>query len=247
MVPAASAVAVPVVALGEDLGGGSVGLLYAGMAVLALALVGGRTYADRRRQAALRTWASAAGWTYHGVDATLVNRWRGTPFGVGNTRRATEVVSGPVGERHAISFKYQYVTGSGKNRTRHTRHVVAVFLPRLLPVLELTPDGIAAKLVKAFGGQDIRFESEAFNRAWRVSSEDPRFAHDIVTPRTMERLLRPDVAGTCIRFAGDAVLTWSSGRPTLEDIVPRATILDGLVDAVPAYVWEDRGYYAGGR
>ena len=234
-------------AAGEELGGASVGLMFAGMAVLSLALVVGGIYADRRRQEAVRAWATSAGWTYHGVDATLVHRWRGTPFGVGNTRRATEVVSGPVGGRHAISFKYQYVTGSGKNRTRHTRHVVAVFLPKLLPVLELTPDGIAAKLVKALGGQDIRFESEAFNRAWRVSSEDPRFAHDIVTPRAMERLLLPDVAGTCIRFAGDAVITWSSGRPKVENIVARAAILDSLVDAIPAYVWEDRGYYASGR
>lgn len=235
------------VAAAGDLTRGSVGLFYAGMAVLAAALVVGGIYAERRRQAALRAWAAAAGWTYHGTDHTLVHRWRGTPFGVGSARRATEVLSGPVGGSHAVSFRYQYTTGSGKNRTRHTRHVVAVFLPRLLPVLELTPDGLAAKIVKAFGGQDIRFESEAFNRAWRVTSDDPRFAHDVVTPRTMERLMLPDVADTCIRFAGDAVLTWSTGRPRVETIVPRATVLDGLVDAIPPYVWEDRGYYAGGR
>lgn len=228
-------------------GGGTVALFYVGMALLAAALVVGGIYAERRRQAALRAWAAATGWTFHGADATLVGRWHGTPFGVGSARKATEVLSGPVGGRHAVSFKYQYTTGSGKNRTRHTRHVVAVFLPRLLPVLELTPDGVGAKIVKAFGGQDIRFESEAFNRTWRVTSEDPRFAHDVINPRTMERLMLLDVAGTCIRFAGDAVLTWSTGRPAVEQIIPRAAILDGLVDAIPAYVWEDRGYYAGGR
>ena len=124
-------------------------------------------------------------------------------------------------------------------------HVVAVPLPAYLPTLELTAEGVGAKLAKAFGGQDIEFESEDFNRAWRVEAGDAKFAHDVVHPRLMERLLRADARGVSLRVEGTDLLSWSSGSQQLDAIAGRLQVMCALVDAIPRFVWQDHGYDPG--
>jgi len=210
-----------------------------------VAVVVGVVWYQRKRDAALRAWAAATGWTYVGRDPSLVCRWRGQPFNVGHSRYAREVLVGRFGGREAVSFTYVYRTGGGKNQATYTFHVVAMRLPTYLPTLELTPEGIGARISKALGGQDIQFESDDFNRAWRVQARDLKFAHDVVHPRLMERLLRPDARGVPLRIEGMDVLTWTSGATRLEAIGPRLSLLGAVVDAVPRYVWLDHGYDPG--
>ena len=210
-----------------------------------VAVVVGVVWYQRKRDAALRAWAAATGWTYVGRDPSLVGRWRGQPFNVGHSRYAREVLVGRFGGREAVSFTYVYRTGGGKNQSTVTYHVLAMALPAYLPTLELTPEGLGAKVAKAFGGQDIQFESEDFNRAWRVEARDLKFAHDVVHPRLMERLLRPDARGVSIRIEGTDVLTWASGATDVTAIAPRLAVLAAVVDAVPRHVWQDHGHDPG--
>ncbi|HWS58912.1 MAG TPA: hypothetical protein VN257_10255 [Actinotalea sp.] len=196
----------------------------------------------RRRAAATRAWAAAIGWTYAGTDPSLVTRWRGRPFGLGDNRRASEVVTGRFGPRTATSFAYRYTSGSGKSRSTSVFHVVSLSLPAYLPTVELTPDGLGAMLARAFGGQDIAFESEAFNQEWRVAAPSAKAAHDLIHPRVMERLLRPDARGLSIRVEGTDILCWTTGAPDLSVVASRLGVLAAIVDAVPRYVWLDHGY-----
>lgn len=191
---------------------------------------------------ATKDWAARVGWTYVGSDSSLTSRWTGAPFGTGRRRHTSKVVTGQFQGRQAVSFAYSYTTGSGKNQSTVTHHVVALRLPAYLATLELTPDGVGAKLAKAFGGQDIRFESEAFNRAWRVTAGDVRFAHDVISPRLMERLLQPDALGLSLRIEGQDVLCWSQGSARLGVVEPRLGVMSAIVDAVPRFVWLDHGY-----
>lgn len=189
-----------------------------------------------------RTWATSVGWTYVGSEPGLAHRWVGTPFGVGSSRRTGEVVRGTYRGRPAVSFAYTYTTGSGKSRSTTTWHVVAIDLPAHLPTLELTPDGLGAKLAKGFGGQDIQLESEDFNRAWRVEAGLQKFAHDVLSPRTMERLLAPDAVGLSLRVEGSSVLSWRLGSPAYGSTAGRLDVMCALADAVPRFVWLDHGY-----
>lgn len=198
-----------------------------------------------RRNKRIKAWAAASGWTYVGTDPTLVDRWQGEPFGTGHSRHASEVMVGRWGGRPAISFVYSYRTGSGKNETTYTFHVLALPLPAFLPTLELTPENLGTRLARAFGGQDIQFESDDFNRAWRVECRDLKFAHDVVHPRLMERLLRPDARGAQLRIGGTDILTWSSGSTVTERIAPRLSLMAAVIEAVPRYVWQDHGYDPG--
>lgn len=217
------------------------------VAVLVVALmVTAAVVSWRRRREAIVSWATAHGWQVLEADRSLARRWAGPPFNTGSSRRTSEILGGEMGGRRALSFRYTYTTTSGSGETRqsqnHEHHVVAVFLPMALPELALTPESLGTKIATAFGGQDIRMESVQFNSLWRVTCPDLRFAHDVLHPRAMEQLLRPDMTGRPLRFARDAVLTWTSGVPRLDVIESRVAGLNELIDAVPAYVWQDRAH-----
>lgn len=197
---------------------------------------------QRHREKLLRAWAASVGWTYVGSDASLVARWRGEPFGIGSSRRTSEVVTGGYRGRPAVSFAYRYTTGSGKSRTTHTYHVVATTLPAYLSTLELTPDGLGARVAKALGGQDLQLESEAFNQVWRVEAPNPKFASDVVHPRLMERLMRPDARGMCLRIEGTDIVSWRAGASDLGTVASRLDVLGAVIDSVPRFVWQDHGY-----
>lgn len=197
---------------------------------------------QRHREKLARTWAASAGWTFVGVDRSLGSRWAGQPFGVGRARTAKEVLRGTFAERPATSFTYEYTTGAGKSQRTVAHHVVALALPAPLPAVELTHDGVGAGLAKAFGGQDIQFESAAFNERWRVEAADVKSAHDIVHPRLMERLLEPDALGMNLRIEGAHLLCWAGGAQDFDQIARYLTVMTAVVEHVPRFVWLDHGY-----
>jgi len=209
------------------------------------ALVGFGLWLQYRRNQAVQAWARSIGWTYLGTDPSLPSRWRTRPFGIGDSRRTAELMTGVYQGRPATAFRYSYTTGSGKNKSTSVFHVVVVPLPAYLPNLELTPEGIGSRLAETFGGEDIQFESDEFNRAWRVECGMEKFAYDVITPRLMERLLRSDAAGLSIRIDGTDVLCWSTGEQSLEALAPRLELLAAVRDAVPGFVWRDSGYDPG--
>ena len=198
-----------------------------------------------RRRKQIRVWAAASGWTYVGTDPSLARRWRGEPFGRGSSPHVTDLMVGRWGGRPATSFTYTYTTGSGKDESTHTFHVIALALPAYLSTLELTPEGVGTRLARAFGAQDIQFESEDFNRAWRVRASDAKFAHDVLHPRMMERLLAGDAQGLSIWILGTELLCWVPGGADLEAVDERLAVLDAIVDAIPRFVWLEHGYDPG--
>lgn len=195
-----------------------------------------------QRAKALAAWAATIGWTYLGTDPSLATRWQGAPFGIGGSRRVSELITGTYGGAPATSFTYRYTTGSGKNRQVHVFHVVSLGLPTWLPGLQLTPQGVGARIVTALGGQDLEFESEDFNRQWRVEARDEKYAHDVLHPRTLERLVRPDARGLSLRLAGTDVISWAPGATDPETLAGRLGVMRALVDGIPRFVWLDNGY-----
>lgn len=185
------------------------------------------------------TWAMRVGWRFVGADQSLLERWRGRPF-TGHGQRVSELVVGTFAGRSAMSF----VLSGGGEATRRF-HVVAVELRAFLPTLELTPDGPGATLAKAAGGADIQFESEDFNRAWRVRADDRKLAHDLVNPQVMERLLRDDARGLSVRIEGSDILCWTPGEHDLDAIWARLQLMSDVVDAIPRFVWLACGHDPG--
>ena len=224
---------------------GDAGLMTVLIFVGAPVLIGLAVWWQITQTKADQAWAASVGWQVLGSDPTLADRWRGTPFGVGHGRRVSRLMAGPFQGRAAMSFAYRYSTGSGKSESTYTFHVIAMALPAYLPNLQLTPENLGDRIAKTFGSQDIEFESDDFNRAWRVQAGVQKFAHDVIHPRTMERLLRADARRLNIRIEGTEVLCWTAGSLRTDVVAQRLQVLKALVDAIPRYVWLDHGYDPG--
>ncbi len=240
--PAGVLVTVGLVAIGMVASGRGSQLVFASPFVLVPGALVLGWWLNSKRVAATRAWAAGIGWTWVGVDPSLVDRWRGQPFGVGDGRRASEVMTGPFGPYQCVLFTYRFTSGSGKERSTQTFTVLSLALPTFLPTLELTPENVGTRIIRAFGAQDLQFESDDFNRRWRVEARDPKFAHDVLHPRMLERLVRADAAGISLRVEGTDILCWTAGTPDLDRVATRLGVMRAVVDGVPRFVWLDHGY-----
>lgn len=216
-------------------------LFFFGLLLVAVVGIGGWWLQHKRRER-LAQWAAANGWLYVDSDPTLVRLSERYPFGDGHARRTGEVMRGRFGGAEALSFAYSWKTGSGKSESSHTVHVIGLALPAYLPIVEVAPENVFDKMAKAFGGQDIRFELEEFNRAFRVQAYDERTAHAVIHPRLMERLLRADARGLSWRTEGTWILSWQAGATDLDTMASRFGVLSAVVAAIPRHVWQDHGF-----
>jgi hypothetical protein len=221
-------------------------LLLVGIGLVIAFAVGAWTL-DRKRREALFAWCATHGWSYVGEDESLTYRWSGAPFGTGERRRARNVMRGPVGDREAVVFDYSYETSStdskgNRTTTTHRFAVVAVGLPVPLPRLQVTPDNVFKRAAAAIGlgEEDIQLESDDFNKRFRVTARDRKFAFDVLHPRLMHALLATEPVAW--RFEGTELLSWDSGRVTPDQALVRAMMLSSVIDAVPTFVWKDRGF-----
>jgi hypothetical protein len=219
-------------------------LLLGGVGLFAVVAVLGWLQASRRREA-MFAFATQRGWNYLPDDDSLVDRWAGTPFGVGKSRHARNVIQGTWRGRSFVCFDYSYVTetGSGDNRSETTHHygVLATDVPAYLPRVEVAPESWGTRLVSGIGlNRDLDLESHDFNQAFRVDASDPRVATAILTPRLMEQLLaRPRHAW---RLAGPSLVTWELDEFTPGDIQERLDHTTLVLSAVPTFVWRDHGW-----
>jgi hypothetical protein len=215
------------------------GLVAAGFGGLAGVVLG----LERRRRSRFIAGAAARGWTYAPRDRRLPQRWDSWPFGQGRRRRARHVLRGTVDDRPCVAFEYTFrhrVPGGpqGPAEAVATWSVVAVALPSPLPRVAVARSGPLGRVAAALGRQGFELESEDFNRRFRVRTDDPRVASDVLHPRMMAELLD----GPFYDFRLDAAdaLSCRPGRMRLEDVDDRLAFLSRVVARIPAYVWRDR-------
>ncbi|QCB92598.1 hypothetical protein [Cellulomonas shaoxiangyii] len=207
-------------------------------------VVAGAWWLAKKRREQLDTWARATGWQHvrHDPGYGLARLHHNQPFEQGHGRRVSEVLTGRWQGLPAVSYTYEWSTGAGKERRTYYAHVVALALPAYLPVLELTGEGVGARIAKALGARDLQTESVAFNDAYRVAAGDERVGHAILHPRLMERLLQPDALRTDWRIEGTWIASWAPGRTDTARIAPRLGVLHAVVRGVPRHVWQEHGY-----
>jgi hypothetical protein len=212
----------------------------AGAAMLVFAYFG-YVQAKKRREL-LQQFAAAQGWTWVPRDDSWAARFSGDPFGDGDSREAQNVLQGQWRGRPMAAFDYSYETYStdsqGRRTTQTHRYAVCVLaLPARVPKTELVPESVFGRLGTVLGMQDIELESEDFNRRYRVRSDNPKFAYDVLPPRTMEALLsRPTLH---LRVAGTDAMCWESGRHSPGELLARLDALTCLLDGIPDFVWSD--------
>ena len=210
--------------------------------LLSVAATVGQAWLRVQNRRRLKAWATATGWQYSERYDQWTTISSSHPFGQGRDHRACDVVQGSFEAHPAVAFDYRWTTGNGKNRQVHHAHVVALRLPAYLPTIQVTPEGLGTVLSHLVGGQDMQFESDDFNRAYRVTAGDLRTATDVINPRLMERLLRTDARGVSWRIEGVWILSWQAGGWDLGSLATRLGVLAAVVRSIPRHVWQDHGY-----
>jgi hypothetical protein len=202
--------------------------------------------AAKKRREEFAAFAAQQGFAYTPENNGLAGQWSGEPFERGDHRRAKNVLTGAFQGRQIVAFDYSYQTHSTDSKGRrstqtHKYGVVVMQLPGPLPHLQVTHEGIfGGAVANALGFRDLQFESDQFNRAFRVKADDERFGHAVVHPRMMELLLARGEIGW--RIEGNSLVGWDNGAHAPVEVMNRLQLLQQVIDQVPPYVWRD---YAG--
>ena len=169
--------------------------------------------------------AHQAGLSYSEGDAFGSTRVAFALFRLGDGREVSNTMWGTAPDGAAVrAFDYSYYTESYDNRgmnltaegvelgakQRHYRHFTCALaeVPAVWPNLRITPQKGLTRLVNALDGADIDFESGEFNRMFRVTCEDERFAHTFIDAQMIELLVSTkgefevEVRGRWILIAG---------------------------------------------
>lgn len=223
--------------------------LFFGAVIVLMIVIGVASYLSaKKRREALSTLAAGRGWVYAEQDDSWVDRFEGAPFGLGHDRRAENVLTGAYDGRSFVAFDYRYSTtetstdAQGHTQTHtevHPYSVLGLDAGTVFPELSVTPEGFFGRMVGRLTNTDIELESEAFNRAFTVRSDDRKFATDVLHPRMMEYLLQIPDRGWMLRAGW--LLAVRPGRHSIEQVDARLTDLDGILDRIPDFVWKSAG------
>ncbi|WP_067824281.1 DUF3137 domain-containing protein [Nocardia inohanensis] len=188
-------------------------------------------------------WAEQNGFRYRRVGDWAVPEWDFPPFDIGRARRfrVRDTMEGTVGGYPARFFHLTWLHNNRINVSTHFRNVFVVTLPAELPRLTI------GMTFDSTIGDRVEFESAEFNDQFSVYSAHPAFAHAVLTPRTIDRLVelarRRGGAVTFTKFeiAGDSLvgITTLGNRP--HEIGGVFEAMRIIADGIPRFVWTDYG------
>ena len=170
------------------------------VAAIVLAAAAFAWHLERKRTAELSALASRLGLSFdRDRDPTADERFvRFVMFQRGRSRSAWNIMRGRlrIADRDVQvelgDFRYTVSRGGGKNRRSETykfSYLVAINPIGHCPETIIRQEGLFDRVKGILGFDDIDFESEEFSRRFHVSSDDKRFAYDLIDQRMMEYIL----------------------------------------------------------
>jgi len=196
--------------------------------------------------ASYRVTPPAAGFGFYGHpdwqliarDDTLIAKYGLTTAGFGHS--TGKVIRGsndglPI-EAFIHRWKTQrtetYTDSDGRTQTRtvtenHSEIVTAIMMPFSCPMLSVGG---------GWGGKRVRFESEEFNDRFTVRTDNPKFASDVLHPRTLEFLMAAQPPG--FRIEGNG-MRFSVDKHDTQLIGCCADFAHEFFGRVPSFVWKD--------
>jgi hypothetical protein len=142
----------------------------------------------------------------------------------GWARNITPTIGGSV---HGVSFAIEYLPDAA------TTLAVAARTTPLEGNVEVTPEGVASKLAKLFGAQDIIVGHDAFDRKYLVKGSPEATAKRLLDAHTCDRLIELEV----VRFGYDGGASTKSRAGGLimverAGLAEKSSTLDAMIDAV---------------
>lgn len=167
----------------------------------------------------------------------------GEPFAFfekGDGRGVENVMSGAWQGLDVRLFDYWYYEEStdskgNTSRTYYRFDCVIVPVEAGCPRLSITHEDLGTRLANALSFHDIRFESEAFNRAFYVRSSDAKFANDLVDARMMEWLMQ-HADGFSFETAATELLCYQK-KVGPEEVIPLLGTAKAFREHIPQVVY----------
>lgn len=175
------------------------GLIVAGV-VIAIAVFAVQQWLAQRRRDAVATLAASLGLAYTSGDTQGLEDLPFELFHQGDDQGVENVVWGERAGRRVWLCDFWYydeTTDAKGNRSRQYHRFTCgiASVPATLPRCTIRPEGFLSRLADIVGLDDIELESEEFNRAFNVTTDDRRFAFALVDQPMMAWLL--DTANGC--------------------------------------------------
>jgi hypothetical protein len=196
--------------------------------------------AKQKRREALFVFASQHGLEYSRQDVWSLDRSYGFAlFGKGDGRGCENVLTGRWEALPLREADYWYYDETSDGRGGHSRSykyfsVIVADLTCALPHMSIERENVMTRLADHLGFHDIEFESEQFNRAFRVSSGDRAFAFRLIDARMMQWLLQAG-EGFSFEVLGPNLLV-SSPRRRPADLPPLLEVAAAFDTHIPELV-----------
>lgn len=211
-----------------------------GVGGLVIAMIGGviQGISQQRTFEAFETYAAENGW-----DGFPTPRWvfdsRTFPLDAGRRLAVSDAYVGDFRGFWAATLLAENVGGVKGSESLGTYQVIGFPFNDDMPRVHVMPrDGVESAR-EMVGGERIDFESAAFNASWRVRGEDAKRVHDILHPRTLERLTQPDALGIPVIIDGGAIWSWTAQPVVGEELERVLAVLVDVATAIPRFVYED--------
>jgi hypothetical protein len=212
--------------------------------IVVLAAIGAAAwsfYAKKKRREELLFIARQLGFSYSAEDT---RGCLGLPFALlqrGDGRGTENVLWGTWQGMELLEFDYWFYsesTDSKGHRTKsYSRFSCAVTeIDAALSPLTIGRENLLTRLADAVGLDDIAFETQEFNDAFNVNSQDRRFANDLIDQRMIAWLLST-ASDFSFETCGRWLLCYSDKRRPM-DLIPLLGSLRGFRDQVPRVVYD---------
>jgi hypothetical protein len=167
--------------------------------VVVIVYIGVRIVYARARKSSLREWADLNSYTFQPQRVTSIGRRYGRLSRLTSHQNcsASNIIRGPLGRYRFCAFDFVDLNQQ-RRPPHHRRHfapvatsfaAVVVETDLALPSIIIERETLSDKVAKAFGVEDIQFESEAFNRRFMVRSPDRARTLAVLGPAVQQLLM----------------------------------------------------------
>jgi len=226
--------------------------IFALLAVVGLAACIGSLYVARARRRALARFARQHGLSFKAAERLRISKLMNENRLFPDWRLlARNVMRGVYRNRNVLAFDLppdslppSHTTLSPKGGWRENLLSVCRFtLPGEVPKLAVCPMNVLdADLFGFFrtdDRHDMQFESDEFNRAFRVRSDDRKFAFDVCNPAVMTWLL--DNREWAVELAPDGLIVRNAALWSREEYQKALDFGVGFLERIPEFVWREYG------
>lgn len=212
--------------------------------VAVLAGIGVSYWLKQKRRDELAAFALAHNLQYQPLDTFGLGSLDFRLFSLGDGRGCENVLTGtwegvPVQEADYWYYDESTDSEGRRSKTYHRFSIVLAAVDGWLPSVRIEHENAFTRIGHHLGFEDIEFESEEFNRKFRVLAKDREFAFKLLDARMLQWLL--NTAGHhCYEVGGGHVLVYQDKLPPT-GLTPLFLAGTKFVANIPRLVWADYG------